>query len=771
MLKFIKTEYFTKTGKRKRRAGTFIPVIFLFLAVIFLAGTGPVSADPGIIYVNNATGDDTWDGQSPVYDSTTKSGPKLSIKNAVGTVNNGGTIHIAEGVYNGADNRNITIDRNMSIIGQSQSGTVIDAQGSDRIFTVQSGVNLTLQNLTIENGYTDNGAVYNPGGTLIVKGSTFTGNKATNHGGAIYSDGSGTLTVIGSTFTGNKATNYGGAIYNEGMGSFTVSNSTFTGNTAENGGAINNYVVNNFNVIGSNFTGNNATGNGGAISNFVTSFNVINSTFTGNIGGSSGGAISGGGDHSTITINNSVFTANSVWGSGGAVYKNRGNVVVIGSNFTGNNAGGCGAVIYVYAASVNLSFNRIVGNALSGGYPVYCGSGSIVATNNWWGSNEPDLHSLTYGTVGIDPWIVLTVTPDPASIESSGIVQVKTDLNHDSKGQDISSQGHVPDGIPVTFTAANGTINTASSTLVNGAAVSTFTAGNSGMCGFTATLDNCPVSININRAPILSLIGNKTVDENKPLSFTLGGSDRDGDTLTYIATGLPAGATLDQDTGLFSWTPTFNQAGTYQITFKVFDCCSTTTENITIKVNDVDNIAATANVKTGTYNTDKVVKLTMNENGDIYYTINGSDPTTASTRYTKALTINKNATLKFMAVDSVGNKSPVYTAKYSINKPPAVTAVYPKKSSTGISRSNTIYLKFSKNIKTSINWSKVYIKNLKTGKKVAVSKVIKNKVLYLKTGKRSANTWYQIYIPASAIKDAAGNNAAGYTWKFKTGKR
>lgn len=739
-LKYKKSLITHKTGPYKLKARTFIPVIFLFLAVIFLAGTGPVSADPGIIYVNNATGDDTWNGQSPVYNSTTGSGPKLSIKNAAGTVNSGGTIHIADGVYNGADNQNITIDRNMYIIGQSQSGTIIDAQGSNRIFTVKSGVNLTLQNLTIENGYTDSGTVYNQGGNLIVNGSTFTGNNANNNGGAIYNDGLGTLTVIGSTFTGNKANNNGGAIYSNGAGTFNVMGSTFTGNNASSGGAIYNKV------------------------NVLT---VTNSTFTGNTA-EWGSAVFDTCDHTTLTVLNSTFTENNA-SSGGTIYKSRGFLVVTGSNFTRNE--GNGAVIYTYGTSATVSFNRIVGNAASGGYPVYSSSGSIVAINNWWGSNEPDLHSLTYGTVGINPWIVLTVTPEPASIGSSGIVQVKTDLTHNSKGQDISSQGHVPDGIPVTFTAANGTINTTSSTLVNGAAVSTFTAGNSGICGFTATLDNYPVSININRAPILSPIDNKTVDENKPLSFTLGGSDRDGDTLTYIATGLPAGATLDQNTGLFSWTPTFNQAGTYQITFKVFDCCSTTSETITIKVNDANNITATANVKTGTYNTDKVVKLTMNKKGSIYYTINGISPTTASTRYTKPLTITKSTTLKFMAVDGVGNKSPVYTAKYIINKPPAVTAVYPKKSSTGISRSNTLYLKFSKNIKASIKWSKVYIKNLKTGKKVAVSKMIKNKVLYLKTGKRSANTWYQIYIPASAVKDAAGNNAAGYTWKFKTGKR
>ena len=43
--------------------------------------------------------------------------------------------------------------------------------------------------------------------------------------------------------------------------------------------------------------------------------------------------------------------------------------------------------------------------------------------------------------------------------------------------------------------------------------------------------------------------------------------------------------------------------------------------------------------------------------------------------------------------------------------PPKVTYNYPKKYSTGVSRTKTIYLKFSENIKYGINWSKVVVKN------------------------------------------------------------
>lgn len=73
-------------------------------------------------------------------------------------------------------------------------------------------------------------------------------------------------------------------------------------------------------------------------------------------------------------------------------------------------------------------------------------------------------------------------------------------------------------------------------------------------------------------APLLAAIGNQTVTEGQLLQFTISATDPDGDTLTYSATGLPAGATFDPVTRTFSWTPTLAQVGSYpNITFRVRD--------------------------------------------------------------------------------------------------------------------------------------------------------------------------------------------------------
>jgi subtilisin family serine protease len=65
-----------------------------------------------------------------------------------------------------------------------------------------------------------------------------------------------------------------------------------------------------------------------------------------------------------------------------------------------------------------------------------------------------------------------------------------------------------------------------------------------------------------NSAPTLTNPGNKTVNENSVLAFTLAATDPDLDQLTYSAVQLPSGATLSSTDGYFSWQPTYDQAGT-----------------------------------------------------------------------------------------------------------------------------------------------------------------------------------------------------------------
>lgn len=89
----------------------------------------------------------------------------------------------------------------------------------------------------------------------------------------------------------------------------------------------------------------------------------------------------------------------------------------------------------------------------------------------------------------------------------------------------------------------------------------------------------------INRAPVFASIGEKSVNEGALLSFSVSATDADGDALIYSARALPAGATFSGQT--FSWTPGYDQAGTYQVTFVVSDGKVEDFETIAIEVADV----------------------------------------------------------------------------------------------------------------------------------------------------------------------------------------
>ena len=87
-----------------------------------------------------------------------------------------------------------------------------------------------------------------------------------------------------------------------------------------------------------------------------------------------------------------------------------------------------------------------------------------------------------------------------------------------------------------------------------------------------------------NSPPVLDPIGDKTIDENEALSFTVTAGDPDGDSLVYSAQNLPAGAMFTSN--VFTWTPTDEQAGTYQVTITASDGELQDSETFTITVID-----------------------------------------------------------------------------------------------------------------------------------------------------------------------------------------
>jgi len=87
--------------------------------------------------------------------------------------------------------------------------------------------------------------------------------------------------------------------------------------------------------------------------------------------------------------------------------------------------------------------------------------------------------------------------------------------------------------------------------------------------------DTFTVTVNeTNLAPVLDAIGDRVVDELTELSFTATATDADlpANGLTFSLMGAPDGASIDADTGLFTWTPGEAQGpGSYRFEVVVTD--------------------------------------------------------------------------------------------------------------------------------------------------------------------------------------------------------
>ncbi|MCM3736457.1 chitobiase/beta-hexosaminidase C-terminal domain-containing protein [Bacillus cytotoxicus] len=78
-----------------------------------------------------------------------------------------------------------------------------------------------------------------------------------------------------------------------------------------------------------------------------------------------------------------------------------------------------------------------------------------------------------------------------------------------------------------------------------------------------------------------------------------------------------------------------------------------------------------ANPSGGTFTSTQSVVLSVNETATIYYTTNGTTPTTSSPIYNAPIIVSTNMMIKFFAKDTAGNSSVVQTAAYTINETPS----------------------------------------------------------------------------------------------------
>ncbi|MDZ4850045.1 MAG: S8 family serine peptidase [Pirellulaceae bacterium] len=166
----------------------------------------------------------------------------------------------------------LAISGNVTIAAEDPATTIIDADGYDRVFTVNSGASLRLQHVTIANGQAFSSF---PGGGVLSFG-TFVANNTTildnhagrydpvntmpgmsgdsNSGGGIASL-SGSLTINQSSINGNAARLAGGVFVSSSISGSQINSSLLYANRAGNASA----VFGPLNIVNSTLSGNRIT--------------------------------------------------------------------------------------------------------------------------------------------------------------------------------------------------------------------------------------------------------------------------------------------------------------------------------------------------------------------------------------------------------------------------------------------------------------------------------------------------------------------------------
>jgi hypothetical protein len=276
------------------------------------------------------------------------------LREALAGVCDGGTIRIQPGRIVLERGRLVIPQwRELKIIGQGggdEPRVTIDANGSDRILTLEPDSDATLARLRLTGGSVEDG-----------------------NGGAVEARNA-TLTVIDSVIEDNAVSSpyRGGGIYNE-DGSVTLSDCVVRANSAGYGGGIS-ASGGTTDIVGSSIEANTAASSSGGGIHAYGTLRIVDSTLKGNESAWSGGAVYG----SNLTLTDSTVKDNAAI-YGGGIYGPR--AAIVDSTIKGNAAVLYGGGTYVYR-ELSISGSVIKDNAVIAGYGggVYNGSRMGVTT-------------------------------------------------------------------------------------------------------------------------------------------------------------------------------------------------------------------------------------------------------------------------------------------------------------------------------------------------------------------------------------------------------
>lgn len=309
----------------------------VFPAVLMVSSLVDSTSRDGFLTLREAV--DIVNAQKQNADHSLTAAERRQITGLLGTAD---TIEFAPGLMQNAaatiqlsqvggvveGNSALVIRRTLTIRGPAGGEVILAGPGHEgdlRLFMVQSGAHLTLDNLTLSDGASDSsgGSLYiQHGATATLNHSTISYSYAHDAGGAIFNFG--TLNMTGCTISDNEAHD-GGAVMNYGVA--TLTGSTLSSNSAVDGGAFNSgrdTWAGNVTLTDCVITDNAAVDYGGGL--FLDGSTVVleNCTLANNTA-RSGGGLANFGDLSSVTLNHSTVSGNSATSNGGGIYNAPGN--------------------------------------------------------------------------------------------------------------------------------------------------------------------------------------------------------------------------------------------------------------------------------------------------------------------------------------------------------------------------------------------------------------------------------------------------------------
>lgn len=411
--------------------------------------------------------------------------------------------------------------------------------------TVTVGTGSGYNSSTINGGIT----LATAGDSVVVYPGTYTENVALNKASInLTSSGTGTATI--------RASNTANPVITVSANNTIINGFTITGSST-NGIQVNTNMyctITNNNIYSNSQNGVNIAG---GTSRVIIDNNTIHEN-SGNAGSGYANIMINGGTN-TIS-NNIIYNVNGrgddgirIPGGTNTIYNNEiygcedaidveGGLNTITSNILRNNRED-GVNIDSAGTGLTISFNYIYSNGQFGIHNNQ-NTRNVVAENNWWGHNTTPTTGTSYGSdisssniarVDYNPWLVLTLTSSPDTINIGNTSTITADFSRNSDGviPTPPSTGYIFPKLPVTFTTTDspalGSLNP-TSTYINGLtgkATSVFTGTSAGLAHINVAVGSYTQQVTVRIVNITTTIAvtNKLYSQLESITPIYGSED------------------------------------------------------------------------------------------------------------------------------------------------------------------------------------------------------------------------------------------------------